>query len=92
MTETAFRTLKMLMDVAWDEEDERYLEERELSGERRGLCLQDLHLLLQLHDVPHLALLGPRRRLPVRQHPDAAIETKNRPRSVSEFSNRNRDG
>jgi hypothetical protein len=46
-----------------------YLEDRELGGERSGLRLQDLHLLLQLGSVAHPPLLGPRRRLPVRQHP-----------------------
>lgn len=59
------------IEIEEEEEEEGYLQEGELRGQRGGLSLQHLHLLLQLHDVPHLALLGPRRRLPVRQHPDA---------------------
>jgi hypothetical protein len=41
----------------------------QLRGESGGLRLQDLYLVLQLGDVPHASLLGPRRRLPVGEHP-----------------------
>jgi hypothetical protein len=54
----------------------RYLKKRELCRKRGGLCLQRLHLPLQLTGVLDLPLLGPRRGLPVRQDPAPPRERK----------------
>jgi hypothetical protein len=58
-------------DSAWSKQPSniRYLKKSELCRKRGGLCLQRLHLPLQLTGVLDLPLLGPRRRLPVRQDP-----------------------